>query len=59
MASLFDRLLGAATEAKRDKHMPVSFYGCIATSYPTFEQDLQKIAHFQDPSLASLLGAGR
>jgi 3-phosphoshikimate 1-carboxyvinyltransferase len=33
--------------------------GCIATSYPTFEQDLHKIAYFHDPSLASLLGAGR
>jgi 3-phosphoshikimate 1-carboxyvinyltransferase len=30
---------------------------CIATSYPTFQQDLMKIAHFREPGLASLLGS--
>jgi 3-phosphoshikimate 1-carboxyvinyltransferase len=34
--------------------------GCIATSYPTFQDDLQKIAAFQEGGLASFLaGAGR
>ncbi|HUB68382.1 MAG TPA: 3-phosphoshikimate 1-carboxyvinyltransferase, partial [Candidatus Methylacidiphilales bacterium] len=33
--------------------------GCIATSYPTFREDLLKIAHFQDTGFASLLGARR
>jgi 5-enolpyruvylshikimate-3-phosphate synthase len=29
--------------------------GCIATSYPTFQEDLQKVATFQETGLASLL----
>jgi 3-phosphoshikimate 1-carboxyvinyltransferase len=32
---------------------------CIATSYPTFREDLLKVAHFQDSGFASLLGARR
>jgi len=31
--------------------------GCIATSYPTFQEDLLKIAYFQEGGLASLLSA--
>jgi 3-phosphoshikimate 1-carboxyvinyltransferase len=31
--------------------------GCIATSYPGFQEDLLKIAHFRETGLASLLGA--
>jgi len=31
--------------------------GCIATSYPTFQEDLQKIAYFKEIGLASLLGS--
>jgi 3-phosphoshikimate 1-carboxyvinyltransferase len=31
--------------------------GCIATSYPTFQDDLQKVAHFREAGLASLLGS--
>jgi 3-phosphoshikimate 1-carboxyvinyltransferase len=31
--------------------------GCIATSYPTFEDDLHKIAYFQETGFASLLSA--
>ncbi len=31
--------------------------GCIATSYPTFQEDLHKIAYFKDSGLASLLGS--
>jgi len=30
--------------------------GCIATSYPTFQDDLNKVAHFHEGGLASLLG---
>jgi 3-phosphoshikimate 1-carboxyvinyltransferase len=33
--------------------------GCIATSYPTFREDLVKIASFQDTGFASLLSARR
>jgi 3-phosphoshikimate 1-carboxyvinyltransferase len=33
--------------------------GCIATSYPTFREDLLKIAHFQDTGFASLLSSRR
>jgi 3-phosphoshikimate 1-carboxyvinyltransferase len=33
--------------------------GCIATSYPTFEEDLNKVAQFHEGGLASLLGANR
>ena len=31
--------------------------GCIATSYPTFQDDLNKVAHFYEGGLASLLSA--
>ena len=31
--------------------------GCIATSYPTFQEDLNKIAHFHEAGLASFFGA--
>jgi 3-phosphoshikimate 1-carboxyvinyltransferase len=31
--------------------------GCIATSYPTFQEDMMKIAHFRETGLASLLGS--
>lgn len=31
--------------------------GCIATSYPTFQDDLHKIAHFHEARLASLFGS--
>jgi 3-phosphoshikimate 1-carboxyvinyltransferase len=30
--------------------------GCIATSYPTFQDDLMKVASFRETGLASLLG---
>jgi 3-phosphoshikimate 1-carboxyvinyltransferase len=30
--------------------------GCIATSYPTFHEDLLKIAHFRETGLAGLFG---
>jgi 3-phosphoshikimate 1-carboxyvinyltransferase len=30
---------------------------CIATSYPTFHEDLQKIAHFRETGLSGLLGS--
>jgi 5-enolpyruvylshikimate-3-phosphate synthase len=30
---------------------------CIATSYPTFQDDLHKIATFHEGGLASFLGA--
>ncbi len=33
--------------------------GCIATSYPTFQDDLLKIAHFHEGGFASLLGSRR
>jgi 3-phosphoshikimate 1-carboxyvinyltransferase len=33
--------------------------GCIATSYPTFREDLVKIAYFHDTGFASLLSARR
>jgi len=33
--------------------------GCIATSYPTFHDDLHKIAHFHEGGLASLLSSRR
>jgi len=33
--------------------------GCIATSYPTFQEDLAKIVSFQEGGLASFLGGGR
>lgn len=33
--------------------------GCIATSYPTFEDDLNKVVQFQETGFASLLSAGR
>jgi 3-phosphoshikimate 1-carboxyvinyltransferase len=32
---------------------------CIATSYPTFEDDLNKIATFHEGGLASFLSGGR
>jgi 3-phosphoshikimate 1-carboxyvinyltransferase len=32
---------------------------CIATSYPTFTEDLQKVAHFRETGLVSLLGSSR
>jgi 3-phosphoshikimate 1-carboxyvinyltransferase len=32
---------------------------CIATSYPTFQEDLNKIASFHEGGLASFLGGGR
>jgi 3-phosphoshikimate 1-carboxyvinyltransferase len=32
---------------------------CIATSYPTFREDLLKIVHFQDTGFAALLSARR
>ena len=31
--------------------------GCIATSYPTFQEDLLKIAYFKEAGLAALLGS--
>ena len=34
----------------------ISEIGCIATSYPTFQDDLHKIAAFQEGGLASFLG---
>jgi len=33
--------------------------GCIATSYPTFEDDLNKVATFNEGGLASFLSGGR
>jgi 3-phosphoshikimate 1-carboxyvinyltransferase len=33
--------------------------GCIATSYPTFQDDLQKIVAFREGGFTSLLSAGR
>lgn len=33
--------------------------GCIATSYPTFQDDLHKIASFHEGGLASFLNGGR
>jgi len=33
--------------------------GCIATSYPTFQEDLQKVAIFQEGGLASFLSGNR
>jgi len=33
--------------------------GCIATSYPTFREDMEKIAYFQESGFAALLGGGR
>ncbi|MCE0483815.1 MAG: 3-phosphoshikimate 1-carboxyvinyltransferase [Methylacidiphilales bacterium] len=32
--------------------------GCIATSYPTFQDDLQKVASFQETGLAAMLSGG-
>ena len=37
----------------------ISETGCIATSYPTFEQDLRKIVQFQETGLAAMLSGGR
>jgi 3-phosphoshikimate 1-carboxyvinyltransferase len=31
--------------------------GCIATSYPTFQEDMMKVCHFREAGLASLLGS--
>jgi len=33
--------------------------GCIATSYPTFEQDLRKIVSFQETGFAAMLSGNR
>ena len=33
--------------------------GCIATSYPTFEQDLRKVVQFQETGLAAMLSGNR
>ena len=33
--------------------------GCIATSYPTFEQDLRKVAQLQETGLAAMLSGNR
>jgi 3-phosphoshikimate 1-carboxyvinyltransferase len=33
--------------------------GCIATSYPTFEEDLDKVATFNEGGLASFLSGSR
>jgi len=33
--------------------------GCIATSYPTFEEDLNKVATFNEGGLAAFLSGGR
>jgi len=37
----------------------ISETGCIATSYPTFEQDLRKIAQFQETGFAAMLSGNR
>jgi 3-phosphoshikimate 1-carboxyvinyltransferase len=37
----------------------ISETGCIATSYPTFEDDLNKVATFNEGGLASFLSGGR
>ncbi len=37
----------------------ISDTACIATSYPTFQDDLQKIASFSESGLASFLGGNR
>jgi len=37
----------------------ISETGCIATSYPTFEEDLHKIVAFQETGFASFLAGGR
>ena len=37
----------------------ISDTACIATSYPTFQDDLQKIATFSESGLASFLGGNR
>jgi len=37
----------------------ISETGCIATSYPTFQDDLHKIASFHEGGLASFLSGGR
>jgi len=37
----------------------ISDTGCIATSYPTFQEDLNKIATFNEGGLASFLGGHR
>ncbi len=37
----------------------ISETACIATSYPTFQEDLNKIATFQEGGLASFLSGGR
>jgi 3-phosphoshikimate 1-carboxyvinyltransferase len=41
------------------KETTISDIGCIATSYPTFQEDLHKIAQFHEGGLASFLGGGR
>jgi 3-phosphoshikimate 1-carboxyvinyltransferase len=42
-----------------DGETTISETGCIATSYPTFHDDLLKLAQFQDSGFASLLGPRR
>ena len=37
----------------------ISQTGCIATSYPTFEDDLNKVATFNEGGLASFLSGSR
>jgi 3-phosphoshikimate 1-carboxyvinyltransferase len=37
----------------------ISETGCIATSYPTFEQDLRKVASFQETGFAAMLSGNR
>ena len=37
----------------------ISETGCIATSYPTFEDDLNRVATFNEGGLASFLSGGR
>jgi 3-phosphoshikimate 1-carboxyvinyltransferase len=37
----------------------ISETGCIATSYPTFDQDMRKIASFQETGFAAMLSGNR